>query len=728
MLPNSPVSPIAANSTVQASNDDRLDSWKEIAAFLDRDVRTVQRWEKQAGLPIHRHSASHLRTAYAFRSELEAWRSAQRVVNDGEVSVPAAWHRRRGAAISVLIIAAIAAASASWAIKAHRSEVVPSGPPIELLLSRFADEAGDPALASLVEEAFARGLAQQRRIELAAPARVTRVLRLMRRDPATPLTETLAREVATRDGRIRSVIVGRLHKVEPRYFVDLKAIEPADGSIRVSLEPQAVGPREIVSAVEADIPRFAAKLLASAATSMPAESLEAVTTSSLSSLRLYSAAVQAGNRHQWGAAEQLARRAIAADDQFGSAYAWIGWAIRNQGRPRRESLPWLERAVSLSGSTSDRETYLISGIYHAVAGHLPAAIGAYEALLRLQPRDRQALDLLIQAYSRAGRVKDAVDLAVTRATYEPDDFYANVRAAHALMIWKGDRALAAPYLQRAQQLASPAAAEQRPFWAAWISAVPLFDAWMTGDRRGAFDAIARLEQTLDTRLGHERDAFATTVGSGYLAFGKIREAERAFRRAASPVRQIDLALLALALGDERGAREWLWQIRYSSEQRPALFARVGLAREAERGLGMQSPSDHEEALMDVTRGLIAARNGDHDTAVAALRHGAERLQFSGEPEYFLAVSALARILTERGDLDRALGWLGQAGGLRARTYGSPHWTGACWIKVANELASMYRRRGRHEEAKGINATLRTILQDANAEHPIAAALQSTGPR
>src|ERR671919_2049075 len=52
---------------------DRLDSWKEIAGFLQRDVRTVQRWEKQTGLPVHRHADSHLRTAYAYRSELEAW-------------------------------------------------------------------------------------------------------------------------------------------------------------------------------------------------------------------------------------------------------------------------------------------------------------------------------------------------------------------------------------------------------------------------------------------------------------------------------------------------------------------------------------------------------------------------------------------------------------------------------------------------------------------------------
>jgi TolB-like protein/Tfp pilus assembly protein PilF len=52
---------------------DRLDSWKEIAAFLRRDVRTVQRWEKREGLPVHRHQHEKLGSVYAFRAELNQW-------------------------------------------------------------------------------------------------------------------------------------------------------------------------------------------------------------------------------------------------------------------------------------------------------------------------------------------------------------------------------------------------------------------------------------------------------------------------------------------------------------------------------------------------------------------------------------------------------------------------------------------------------------------------------
>src|SRR5512135_3273340 len=52
---------------------DRLDSWKEIAAYLKRDVTTVQRWEKREGLPVHRHLHDKMGSVYAFRAEIDAW-------------------------------------------------------------------------------------------------------------------------------------------------------------------------------------------------------------------------------------------------------------------------------------------------------------------------------------------------------------------------------------------------------------------------------------------------------------------------------------------------------------------------------------------------------------------------------------------------------------------------------------------------------------------------------
>src|SRR5688500_19008376 len=59
------------------SRGTRLDSWKEIAAYLNRDIRTAQRWEKFEGLPVHRHRHDERGTAYAYSGEIERWLEAR---------------------------------------------------------------------------------------------------------------------------------------------------------------------------------------------------------------------------------------------------------------------------------------------------------------------------------------------------------------------------------------------------------------------------------------------------------------------------------------------------------------------------------------------------------------------------------------------------------------------------------------------------------------------------
>jgi len=55
----------------------RLDSWKEIAAFFGRDERTVNRWEKELALPVHRLPGTKGRV-YAYADELIAWSAGSR--------------------------------------------------------------------------------------------------------------------------------------------------------------------------------------------------------------------------------------------------------------------------------------------------------------------------------------------------------------------------------------------------------------------------------------------------------------------------------------------------------------------------------------------------------------------------------------------------------------------------------------------------------------------------
>ena len=67
-----------ANPLRDNDPEDRLESWKEIAAYLRRGVRTVQRWERTEGLPVYRHHHDKRGTVYAFRHEINAWREKRK--------------------------------------------------------------------------------------------------------------------------------------------------------------------------------------------------------------------------------------------------------------------------------------------------------------------------------------------------------------------------------------------------------------------------------------------------------------------------------------------------------------------------------------------------------------------------------------------------------------------------------------------------------------------------
>ena len=55
------------------SSEQRLDSWKEIAVYLKRGARTVQRWEREQGLPVHRLAHGKQGQVFAYKAELDAW-------------------------------------------------------------------------------------------------------------------------------------------------------------------------------------------------------------------------------------------------------------------------------------------------------------------------------------------------------------------------------------------------------------------------------------------------------------------------------------------------------------------------------------------------------------------------------------------------------------------------------------------------------------------------------
>ncbi len=129
---------------------ERLESWKKIAAYLKRDVRTVQRWEETNGLPIHRHKRTHRSIPYAYAAELDAWWSAQSVP-PAEVAPT----RKPVYPIAAVVVSLLVLAS-TWVAFQLLRERAPSIPAKSIAVLPFIDLS-----EGMVNEEFADGVTEE---------------------------------------------------------------------------------------------------------------------------------------------------------------------------------------------------------------------------------------------------------------------------------------------------------------------------------------------------------------------------------------------------------------------------------------------------------------------------------------------------------------------------------------------------------------------------------------
>ncbi|MBS1857207.1 MAG: PD40 domain-containing protein [Acidobacteria bacterium] len=98
--------PISPKPTGAAGNQ-LLETWKEIAVYLNRDMRTVKRWEQSRGLPVHRLPGGPQAAVYAVKSELDAWRrgDSAAVEKTNGVEVAGKWTLARWIALAAIVLA-----------------------------------------------------------------------------------------------------------------------------------------------------------------------------------------------------------------------------------------------------------------------------------------------------------------------------------------------------------------------------------------------------------------------------------------------------------------------------------------------------------------------------------------------------------------------------------------------------------------------------------------------
>lgn len=217
-----------------AEREERLESWKEIASYLGRSPRTVQRWERLEGLPVHRLQHDKLGSVYAYKSELDAWWEARRTqLGPGEpeeedAPEPAASQAEATAKRSswpwrpTLVVIVVALVLASLAeIRPVTTPAPPLAPKaVRLAVLPFSNFTGDPQQEFLSDGLTEEMIAELGRLpELGVIAR-TSVMRFKK-------TEKSIAEIG-RELRVDYVLEGSVRQEQTRIRVTAQLIRVAD--------------------------------------------------------------------------------------------------------------------------------------------------------------------------------------------------------------------------------------------------------------------------------------------------------------------------------------------------------------------------------------------------------------------------------------------------------------------------------------------------------------------
>jgi tetratricopeptide (TPR) repeat protein len=751
----------------ESSSDGRLDSWKEIAAYLRRSVRSARRWEKKEGLPVRRHAHGKGDSVYAYKTELDGWwtdrgggslsdqKGVEAItpvleepeaialsasVEEPEPSEKATILRRKSQTPALLTVVGLFLAvlvAVAW-ISKRDSRIALQRPPLPfqardwVLVTRFENFTSEPLFDGTLEYALARELSNSRYVNVVSQERVGDALRLMRKPIDTRVDAAVGREICLRDGDIRALITGRIERLGPKYLLTVELVDPSQGTSIVSVAEEVVREEQLLPSTRRISDKVRAMLGENPLLVQQGKGgLLKVTTPSLQALQLYSQAdalIAAGNSE---AAEELLRQAVAEDPEFASAQIHLAHAIRNQGRPKEEFLPAAETAYRFSDRTTERERYFIRGSYYDFLGEKNKAVAAYEALLSVDPDHFWGTNNLIDFYVDLGRYDEAARCGIHRADLRPKDFEARFWAAWFLAQFDRDPARARLYVHRTLELVSPDVMREFPSEVAWLELFLANERWLEGDAAGALALATRFAEKLESTPSLRQYGAVEQLGNVFLTLGKLRTAEEFFHRLSDPT--FNLTGLSLLRGNQRELQRLSSALVAHSYDVPLtigiLLARSGLTDEAERVLAEnkgESGSALLSGTLEAARGELAMARGQTAEAIHQLRESQKRTRVFGRAAFLLGLESLASALARQGDPEGAIRVLELGSKQRHVAF---HWVsnGFLWTRNQFLLAQLHRKVGRAADAQRIEAELLNLLALADADHPILVELRRLQP-
>ena len=279
----------------------------------------------------------------------------------------------------------------------------------QLILADFADRTPDGTLGETVTALFRIDLAQSTSVRVMEPTQLAPALRRMQRDPNDALTQTVALELAQREG-IKGVVTGEVLPLGSGAVISARLVT-AEGETLVAMKETARDVADVPQAVDALSAQLRERIGESLRTIQGDPPLNEVTTSSLEALRKYAQADRANDRGDWQRSVTLLEEALEEDSTFAMAWRKMGVLFQNETRDPERGRASLTRAYELRDRLTDRERYLAEAAYFTyVEEDDQRSMQAYETVLESYPNDRIALNNLGVAYGGQGNRERAAEI------------------------------------------------------------------------------------------------------------------------------------------------------------------------------------------------------------------------------------------------------------------------------------------------------------------------------
>ena len=593
-----------------------------------------------------------------------------------------------------------------------------------VVVADFSNLAGDSLLAAAITEAFRIDLSQSTVVRVLTPRQVASVITQMSGPTNIGVNDSLAREVAIRQGA-KAIVAGSVAKVANAYTVNVQLVSSEGGEVLAALRETAPDSSGLIDAVDRASKGLRQRIGESLRELRAMPALEDETTASLPALRKYTEAQHltlAGKRQD---AIRAYEAAVAIDSGFAAAWVSLGMAygsIAEVGRAtdalnravvHQQRLPFLERNFAVASHAHARREY-------------DTAIDAYTRVLERYPDNVRAMNNLAIIYQERRDFAQAESLFARAAQTDSTiaNFYFGIHGTQMLQ-GKFDES------RRTLDLLARRFPENPIRLTVEIQNAAARQEWEEAERRAETRIAAANGDTLDLIDPYE------ALASIAMTQGRLAESERLWRthailtRAADSdgrhlfgvlqrgwleLRHRDSPTRALAIVDSALAHTPLDSVLpgdrpYDDLARFYAYAgRLTRARELlkdaeanDRVLAKTAPPERDWA-----RGVIALADGRAAEAEPLLRDAAEAIYCT-----ICALPDLARVYEAVGKTDAAV--------VVYERYLATPWFWRYEPDAAElgwsmaRLASLYDARGDASKAAAIRGRLIRLWQRADAE-------------